>query len=333
MADLVRQTQTSSRAGKASVAAPGYPAVPMVERRLAITVLSGGISAERDVSLISGRAVAEALESLGHDVMLADISPDDLSALDRPMDLVFIALHGRFGEDGQLQRLLDERGIRYCGCGPGASSLAMNKVAAKRAFVEAEVPTPRFEVIGEDTRAEALRRWPAPAVVKPVDEGSSVDCAVAEDADALASLLSRVIEIHGCAMVEQFIAGPELTVGILGDLALPPIQIRTKHGIYDYNAKYLDDDTEYLFEIDLPTEVLEQIKALSLAAHRALGCRDFSRVDWMVDKATLKPYALEVNTIPGFTSHSLLPKAAARAGLDFATLCQRIVELACQRER
>jgi len=136
---------------------------------------------------------------------------------------------------------------------------------------------------------------------------------------------------YGRCLVEQYIDGVELTVGILGDQSLPSIQIRTRRRFYDYQAKYEDNDTEYLFDIDLPAALLEHIEAQSLAAHRSLGCRDFSRVDWMVDRQTLEPFVLEINTIPGFTDHSLLPKAAGRAGLSFAELCQRIVTMTCRR--
>jgi len=312
---------------KELAAPPRYPAVPAVERKLQITVLSGGPSAEREVSLNSGRAVAEALRSLGHTVQVADILPGDLGALDLPADMVFIALHGTFGEDGRLQRILEDRGIRYCGSGPEASAVAMDKVAAKRRFIEAGVPTPRFDVVVPGRIESVLKFWAPPAVIKPVAEGSSVDMVIARDPATLTSELRRVTERYGRCLVEEYVQGLELTVGILGEQALPPIQIRTKRAFYDYQAKYQDDDTEYLFDIDLPQVVLEHVKALSLQAHEALGCRGFSRVDWMVDGRTHQPYALEVNTIPGFTSHSLLPKAAQRAGLSFAELCQQIVLL------
>lgn len=302
-----------------------------VERQLKITVLSGGPSSEREVSLKSGRAVAQALSSLGHQIHCADISPDDLSALDHACDLVFVALHGAFGEDGRLQQLLEERHIRYCGSGPVASARAMDKVAAKRRFVEAEVPTPRFDVVTPDRVDRVANAWTLPVVVKPVADGSSVDVEIVQTPERFVALLRSLTRTHGRCLIEQYVKGPELTVGILGDEALPPIEIRTQREFYDYQAKYVDEDTQYLFDIDLPEPVLEQVRSLSLRAHQALGCRHFSRVDWMVDGQTHQPYALEVNTIPGFTDHSLLPKAAARAGLSFAALCNRIVELALAR--
>lgn len=307
------------------------PATRSVERRLKITVLSGGPSGEREVSLKSGRAIADALASLGHGIHLADIMPDSLGALDRPADLVFIALHGCFGEDGQIQRILDQRGIRYCGSGAASSALAMDKVATKCRFIETEVPTPRFDVVFPQRLEQIVRTWAPPVVLKPVDEGSSLDCLLIREPGELAPKLKALLDRHGRCMIEAYIDGPELTVGILGDEALPPIEIRTRRAFYDYQAKYIDEDTEYLFDINLPAHLLDEIRLLSLKAHRALDCRDFSRVDWRVDASSGRPYALEVNTIPGFTDHSLLPKAARRAGLSFPQLCQRIVDLACAR--
>ncbi len=307
------------------------PAVKAVKRKLKITVLMGGPGSEREVSLKSGRRVTEALQALGHDVYGADIQPDNLAALDRPMDMVFLALHGAFGEDGQVQQILEQRGIRYSGSGPQASALAMDKVAAKCRFIEARLPTPRFDVVSAQRVDKVLEHWTCPAVVKPAAEGSSVDCRIVRHRDELRAVLEDMSRRYDRCLLEEFIQGPELTVGILGETSLPPIQIRTRREFYNYEAKYLDDDTEYLFDIDLPAAVLDRIGELSVKAHQALGCRDFSRVDWMVDARTREPYLLEINTIPGLTDHSLLPKAARRAGLSFEMLCQRIVEMTCQR--
>jgi len=294
---------------------------------LDVTVLAGGPGAEREVSVQSGWAVYEALTRLGHRAELCDIHPDELSALHRPADIVFIALHGAFGEDGALQTELDRRGIRYTGSGAAASRLAMDKAGAKHRFGEVGVPTPPYEVVNADQRKGLSSRFAVPAVVKPVDSGSSVDTYIARTREVLEEWTDKVVQEYGRAMVEQYISGPELTVGILGDLALPVCEIRTKREFYDYQAKYLDDDTQYLFDLNLPGPFLERVRQVAWNAHRALGCRVFSRVDVMVDAATMKPFVLEVNTIPGFTSHSLLPKAASRVGIGFDTLCQRIIEL------
>ncbi len=292
---------------------------------LDITVLAGGDSAERDVSLQSGESVTQALKRLGHRVSQLDIDASQLSALDRDDDFVFIALHGRFGEDGTLQKILNERGKRYSGCGSAASSLAMDKVRTKQQFISSGLPTPAFVVARMDNLDTLSDSVSLPAVVKPVSSGSSVDTFLVKSAEQMKKTAGEVTQKYGQALVEQFIAGPELTVGILGDQALPVCEIRTSREFYDYQAKYLVDDTQYLFEIALPETLLAQIQSLSLAAHRTLGCQVMSRVDWLIDAATQKPYLLEINTIPGFTSHSLLPKAAARVGIDFDSLCQAIV--------
>ncbi len=302
-------------------------------KTLDITVLSGGPGVEREVSLESGRAVQAALYRLGHRVALCDVGPDNLSALDRPADFVFIALHGEFGEDGAVQAELDARGVPYSGSGAEASWLAMDKVAAKRGFESKGVPTPPYEVVDRQSLPGLSSRFSLPAVVKPVALGSSVEITIVQTPKQLDQDAGALVAKYGSALVEAYIAGPELTVGILGDRALPVCEIRTGREFYDYQAKYVDDDTEYLFDLDLPEEFLDRVQTLSLAAHRALGCSVFSRVDWMVGAVTGDPFVLEVNTIPGFTSHSLVPKAARRVGLNFDTLCQRIVELSLEQWR
>lgn len=307
------------------------PNAPKPRTSLDILVLSGGVGPEREVSLESGRAAHAALVRLGHRATLSDIAPNNLSVLDAAPDFVFIALHGEFGEDGSLQQALDARGLRYNGSGASSSRLAMNKVHAKERFIAHGIPTPASEVVSRADASAASFCGPhlvaAPAMVKPPASGSSVDTTLARTSDALVEQTAFVAKKYGEALVEQYITGRELTVGVLGDQALPVCEIRTKREFYDYQAKYVDDDTEYLFDVDLPADVIERVQSLSVGAHRALGCRAFSRVDWMVEKGTLKPFALEVNTIPGFTSHSLLPKAAARIGLSFDQLCQRMIEL------
>jgi len=296
---------------------------------LDILVLAGGPGVEREVSLQSGTAVHNALARLGHRPILRDISPADLAVLEIPVDFVFIALHGEFGEDGAVQAELDRRGIRYSGCDADASQTAMDKVKTKRLAIEAGVKTPAFEVASRDTVDGIAHRFGAPAVVKPVDSGSSVDITIARSSNVLQNAAQQVVTKYGHALVERFVAGPELTVGILGDEALPVCEIRTQREFYDYDAKYLDDDTEYLFDLDpnLSDDAVTRVQEQSLTVHRALGCRVLSRVDWIVDENTGEPNLLEVNTIPGFTSHSLVPKAAARVGIDFDQLCQRVVEL------
>jgi D-alanine-D-alanine ligase len=301
---------------------------------LAITVLAGGPSSERDVSLISGKAVADALKGLGHRVEILDITPADLSALDVPADVIFPALHGHFGEDGQVQRILEARGLPYVGCGPAASALAMDKVATKQACARAGVPTADYQLVTSDQRNAALRNWASTKVcVKPVDQGSSVDTFIVPDQTSLAESLDRVVGRYGQALVERFISGPELTVGVLGTQVLPVIQIvpQGERTFYDYQAKYKDDNTRYLVNPPLPADLIQQVQKLTMTVFQTVGCRDLSRIDWLIEKATGQPYLLEVNTLPGFTSHSLLPKAAGAVGIDFASLCQRLVEMALRR--
>ena len=303
------------------------PVNPKCLEQLRITVLAGGPGMEREVSLNSGEAVHAALQRLGHHVALRDVGPDDLAALGIPADFVFIALHGEFGEDGALQAELESRGIRYSGSDAASSRLAMDKVESKRAFERGGVPTPAYVVVDRGNIEDSLPTIRLPVVIKPVSSGSSVDTSIVHSRDALASAAALVIHRYGEALVEQYINGYEFTVGILGDEALPVCEIRTKREFYDYQAKYIDDDTEYLFDLDVSPTLLTCVQRISLQAHKALGCRVFSRVDCMVDRATLEPFVLEVNTIPGFTSHSLVPKAAARIGMSFDQLCQRIIEL------
>ncbi|MGB0716785.1 MAG: D-alanine--D-alanine ligase [Phycisphaerae bacterium] len=307
-------------------AAPVQNQVEKVAKPLDIIVLAGGPSSEREVSLASGEAVFVAIDKLGHHTVIDDINEENLSAIERKADLVFIALHGEFGEDGTLQRELDQRGIRYTGSGARASELAMHKVNAKRRFEAAGLPTPSCFVANHENFDQLFDRISAPAVIKPVASGSSVDTTIAHDESALRNDAQQVVSKYGEALVETFVDGPELTCAVLGDEALPVCQIVPAREFYDYHAKYHANDTRYEFEIDLPETLLAEVQRLALAAHTSLGCEVFSRVDFMVD-ADMNPYILEVNTIPGFTSHSLVPKAARRIGVGFEALCQKIVEL------
>jgi D-alanine-D-alanine ligase len=309
-------------------------ALPTAKTVLDITVLMGGPSSEREVSLVSGAAIAVGLESRGHRVTRADISPSDASSLDRPgIDVVFIALHGEFGESGGVQELCEARGLRYTGSPPDASALAMDKDASKRTFRAAGVATPDWVVVetfagGSQARMEALG---LPVVVKPIDGGSSVDVTIAKDAAARDAAIGRLLDKYGRAMVERFVRGREFTVGVLGERTLPVLEIIPSREFYDYTAKYAaDSGTRYVFDHGLGEEVVAAMETAALAAHRALGCRDMSRVDFIVPPNG-RPEALEVNTIPGFTGHSLLPMAAAKSGIGFAELVSQIVNMAMRR--
>ncbi len=298
--------------------------------KLRITVLAGGPSTERAVSLESGRSVAEALRRCGHEVRLADIGPNELGALDRPADVIFPALHGTFGEDGQVQRILEERGIPFVGSGSRASAVAMDKAATKAVAEELGVATAPSEVW--DEAALAQREGPEltlPVVIKPVDQGSSVGIEIVKSADGLRPALVAAVNGYGRALVEQFVKGVELTVGIIGKEALPLICVRPRREFYDFTAKYEDDTTEYVFDTGQPAALVAQLQADSRRIFSRLGCRHLSRIDWIVDAAG-EAWFLEVNTLPGFTSHSLVPKAAARIGISFEALCERLVRMAIE---
>ncbi|MFQ5804901.1 MAG: D-alanine--D-alanine ligase [Phycisphaerae bacterium] len=297
-------------------------------KKLRVTVLAGGPSAEREISLASGGAIADALRQRGHEVFVADVGPDNLAALDHPADVVFPALHGTFGEDGTIQRIMEQRGIRFVGSGSQASALAMDKVAAKRVAESLGIPTPAYEVVTPLDKP----LLPLPVVVKPIAEGSSVGTTVVREPGKLQRSVESVAGKYGRALVERFIAGDELTVGLLGEQTLPPICIRPRRDFYDFEAKYHDDHTEYLFNAGHPRTLLERASTLSRRVCAALGCRHLARIDWIAGPGE-GLWFLEVNTIPGFTSHSLVPKAAAHVGIPFDELVERLVRMAIEEAR
>jgi D-alanine-D-alanine ligase len=276
---------------------------------------------------VSGKAVIDGLRAAGHEVFASDISPSDLRALDVEADVIFPALHGAFGESGELQQILERRGIPFVGSGSAASRIGIDKVAAKQLWQRANLPTPSWEVINRTAPAPTIG---APCVVKPIDSGSSIDVAVCPtqlDADlACYELLLR----HEQAMVERLIDGPELTVGLLEEQPLDPIRIVVKRAFFDYDAKYKGCGTEHRFDLELAESVEHRCRELAREANRVIGCRDLARVDLMLDR-NFEPYLLEINTMPGFTPRSLLPEAAAHAGIPFADLVDRLVRRASAR--
>jgi D-alanine-D-alanine ligase len=300
-----------------------------------VAVLRGGVGREREVSLESGRCVAEALAQAGLEVVTSDIGPDDLLVLDRrDIDVFFPALHGEFGEDGQLQQIFEERRLVYTGSGPEASRRAFDKMESKRLFARAGVAVPPVVEFARGAEPAGLQEQLQPLgerfVIKPLRQGSSVGVHIAGSGRDAVDAACHVREEFGDCMIESFIAGRELTVGVLGRRALPLIEIRSQTGFYDYQAKYMDNRTEYLFDTIADESVRSRLGQAALACFDALGCRDFARVDFILsDNGT--PYVLEVNTIPGFTTHSLLPKAAGRIGLSMSELCVRIVRAAFTR--
>ena len=299
-----------------------------------VTVLYGGPSAEREVSLVSGKAVIEGLKSMGHDVFASDVSPTDLSGLDYVADVIFPVLHGQFGESGELQEILEQRGLPFVGSGSAASKLGMDKVATKKAWQAAGLPTPAYRVI-----TAADRPFPDisdPCVVKAISSGSSIDVYVCKNPKELPSpgrlAMENVVTRHGRALIEQFIKGPELTVGLLEEKPLAPIRIVPKREFFDYEAKYKASDTEHRFDTGLPAELVEQCRELARKANAVVGARDLARIDIMIDEKTQKPYLLEINTLPGFTPKSLLPEAAKHSGIDFGPLVDRLVKRAAARK-
>lgn len=300
----------------------------VTEPGLRIVVLAGGPSAERSVSLQSGSAVAGALRRRGHEVIERDIGPRDLSALDLQHDVVFPALHGTFGEDGGLQRLMQDRGLRFVGSRADASACAMDKWSTKQLARQIGLDTPPAEIWDPARQTqEGLPSFGLPLVVKPVDQGSSVATFIVKQEADFGPAVHEVIRQFGQALIEQFIAGREITVGIVGTQVLPAIWIRPKRAFYDFAAKYEDDATEYLFDTGLPSGVVAALQAASRRLFERMGCRHLGRIDWIVDDAQ-RAWLLEVNTMPGFTSHSLVPMAAARAGIPFDELVDRLVHMA-----
>ncbi len=295
-----------------------------------ITVMLGGTSAEREVSLKTGAAVASALRTLGHDVRELD-PPDGAWSLPDGTAAVFLALHGTYGEDGTVQQQLEELGVPYTGCGPEASRLAFDKVLTKQRCLEANVPTARFMVF-DSPGASWPMGWQPPVVLKPVRQGSSVGLQFVDRVADWSQALSEALRYDTQVLMEERIVGRETTVAILDGLALPVVEIRPKKGSYDYANKYTAGATEYFCPAPFDAPVLEAIQNAALGAFEAIGGRDYARVDVMV-RPTGEPVVLEVNTLPGMTETSLLPKAAAAAGLSYAELCQRMVDLALRRAR
>ena len=332
-----------------------------------IAVLFGGTSSERDVSIASGAQVIRALEQAGHQVLAVDTARGVLpqperdrlldtgvaptppknqelavlrsdtdaltkSAAFRAVDLVFLALHGGTGEDGTIQAVLDLAGVRYTGSGHFGSANAMDKDIAKRLLRAADVPTPEWLMAPADTE-EVERRLRYPVVVKPNKQGSTIGLTVVKEPAKLGEAIEFAFQHDNEVMVEAFIAGRELTVGILDDAPLAVGEIIPNHGeIFDYESKYQPEGAQEIFPADLTEEQTRAVQQLALRAHRALKLRDYSRVDFRMD-ASANFWCLEVNTLPGMTATSLLPKSAAAVGISFPDLCDQICRLAIKRVR
>lgn len=292
-----------------------------------VAVLMGGLSAEREVSLRTGKAVATALEQSGYRIAAIDVTrelPAQLAAA--KADVAFIALHGRFGEDGTVQGLLELLGIPYTGSGVLASSLAIDKVATKKMLLYHRLPTPAFSVYkaGEARDSFLASCGPFPLVVKPAREGSTIGISIVHSHAELEAGFDEALRHDSTVLVEEFIAGAEVTVAVIDGAALPIIQVVPKDGFYDYTNKYTVGRTEYLLPAPLDAAVYARLQQAAIAAYQAVGCCGAARIDFMVRGAEI--FCLEVNTIPGMTETSLLPKAAAHVGIPFAELAQRILD-------
>lgn len=293
-----------------------------------VAVLMGGDSAERSVSLKSGQAVTDALQAAGVDAQAVDVQGNAILRLaaEGRFDRCFIALHGRGGEDGTIQAILDQARLPYTGSGVLASALGMDKLRTKYAFAGAGLPTPAFRFMRSVDEAEAiLGELRAPLGIKPAREGSSIGICKAETAAELKEAYVQSCQYDPLVLVEEWITGGEYTVSLLGDRALPVIGLATDHTFYDFEAKYLSDDTHYMLPSGLDERHEERIRQLSLDAFRVIDGRGWGRVDVMQDAAG-DFWLLEVNTIPGMTDHSLVPMAAEAAGIGFRELCVRILE-------
>ena len=303
-----------------------------------VAVLMGGHSAEREISLMSGQGVLQALQSLGVDAQSFDPAERDLTELRREgFSRCFIALHGRYGEDGSVQGGLELLGIPYTGSGVMASSIAMDKAMTKRVWLAEGLPTPRHVLVSRSTHhqvvaADLIQALGLPMIVKPAREGSSIGVTKVTRAEQLPQALEAAAACEDDILCEQCIVGDEVTCPVLGAgelaKALPVIRIVAPEGNYDYQNKYFTDDTQYLVPCGLPPGEEAAIQALVLKAYRVLGCRGWGRVDVMIDGQSRQPYLLEINTSPGMTGHSLVPMSARASGLSYEQLCLQLLQSA-----
>lgn len=294
-----------------------------------VAVLMGGLSAEREISLLSGNAVLAALKNKGVDAHGIDVSENIIGDLEKEnYQRAFIVLHGRGGEDGTIQALLKLMAVPYTGSGVMASSLAMDKLKSKQIWLAMGLPTPDFCILdSEQSCKQALEKLSLPLIVKPVLEGSSIGMSKVETEDELIPAWHKAQQCGGTVMAERWIEGDEYTTAILDDQVLPMIKLKTTHKFYDYDAKYEAADTQYICPCGLSEEQEAEFAALMMQAFKALGASGWGRVDFMVDKDN-QPWLIEVNTVPGMTSHSLVPMAAKQAGLSFDDLAIEILSLA-----
>ncbi|MFQ5587991.1 MAG: D-alanine--D-alanine ligase [Nitrospiria bacterium] len=296
-----------------------------------IGVLMGGLSSEREVSLKSGQAVAAALSRLGYQQIPIDVDRDIALTLKREhIDVAFIALHGRYGEDGAIQGLLEIMGIPYTGSNITASAIAMDKRKSHDIFKAHGLPTPKTAVLTRKA-CEPVKTpespFDFPVVVKPVSEGSSVGVSIVKKQEDLAAALDTAFQYGTQAMIQGYISGMEVHAGILDEKALGAIEVKSKGDFYDYTAKYVPGMSTHVYPAPLPPAVYQDVLNLALKAHQAVGCSGYSRVDFLVD-AGMRPFILEVNTLPGMTETSLMPEMARENGITFDMMVEKILERA-----
>lgn len=291
-----------------------------------VAVLMGGLSAEREISLMSGNAVLAALRSQGVDVHGIDVNENIVTELVAgKFDRVFNILHGRGGEDGTMQGLLEVMNLKYTGSGVLASAIAMDKLKTKQIWLSLGLPTPDFSVLESEQDCEqALQKLGLPVIVKPVLEGSSIGMSKVEKEEELVPAWRTAKECGGTVIAERWVEGDEYTAAFLDDNVLPMIKLETTHKFYDYDAKYEADDTQYICPCGLPEEKEAEYGVLAKRAFDAINISSWGRIDFMVD-ADAKPWLIEANTVPGMTSHSLVPMAAKQAGISFEELVLRIL--------
>ncbi len=301
-----------------------------------IGVLMGGYSSEREISLRSGQAVADALSLEGHRVLPLDITTDDLAGIIRqiqatPLDIAFIALHGRLGEDGVIQGILEKLEIPYTGSGVKANQMAFNKISTQKALESAGLPVPAHYCITNGKKVDFKIAWDhiksTPLVVKPACEGSSIGVHMVRHPSEWEQAFKNALSYGPQIIIEEFIKGREFTAGIFEGEALPLVEICPNSNFFSFSAKYQKGASQYICPAEIPENLTRKIKELSLSAAEILGCEEFSRVDLRVDDNG-QPFILEVNTIPGFTGTSLFPKAAREAGYSFVQVCEKLLNLA-----
>lgn len=330
-----------------------------MKSKLNIILLVGGTSTERYISKLSSKSIYDALLKLGHNVILLDPAYGDnqpeepekffdekdfgeisnsnyIKCFNRKefdsADLVFVGLHGKWGEDGTVQAILDLKGIKYTGSKTLASAVTMDKILSKILFDEYNIPTPKWfsfrndEMTSKDVITKIESEIGYPAIIKPNDQGSTVGLSICRKRDDVKNAMSLAKEYSEKILVEEFIPGRELTVGIIGDTALPVLEIKPKHEIYDYECKYTSGMSEYIVPADIPNEISQQLQQVSLKAFKALECEGYARIDFRLSPDN-KFYLLEINTLPGMTSLSLVPKMAKAVGMSFEELIDKIIQL------